>query len=314
MGTPLGTFADLAALDSAAAASGDGSSPASAQVDMGTQAPAVTWNTQANPVVSMPGIYLTLDDSVALTVWNSTPGLSSLTAVLRILRPDGTIILTPLTLSNLPSDRSANVATIGQIEGFLVGAVIAPPSVVVSRGRTFINLSVQRGTPQNPIASLVLLTDYVHTGFQPGWPVGRLLSSVEGSGYVRQLAGSVPLAGNDATLAISARTQWRLMALIAQLTTSAVAGTRQVGCTVVIGGSVLYIGFAGATQGPSLVANYSFAAGVPLMSGQPLNQAIPIPDSLLLAPGSVFNTNTIGLKAADQWTAIAATVEEWIDV
>jgi hypothetical protein len=314
MSLPPGNYGDLGALDQVLPASGDVAAAASASFASLTQPPVIVWGAQGEPAAAMESFFITPDDSVQLTVWNSNATLLAVTFQLRVLRPDGSIVIETQTLNKLTADRTPNVFSVSQLEGLLVAAVIGPPGAAVGRGQTYVNLAIVRGTPANPIMSRVLCADYLTTALQPGWPLGRVLSAVEGSGFVRQVTGVVPSLGVFPMLAVPAGGRWRIRNCWVQLTTDGTAGNRQAVLYVEVPAQQSFQIGAGAVQLPNSAAIYSFAPGLPLASVQFAGVLAPIPPDLVLGVGGRLRMNAAGGAPGDQWTAITALIEEWIEV
>jgi hypothetical protein len=314
MGLAPGNYDGLAALDSASvsaqpAPTADGLPAAPPQ-----PASVFSFVAEGRPVVSMSGFLVTLDDSIQLTVWNSNAALTSVTLQLRILRPDGTIVTGAYALNNITANRAANVLTVSQIEGYLVGAVVGQSGVAVQRGQMFVSLAVVRGTASNPLFVETLIADYLTSAFQPSWPQGEMRSAVEGAGFLYTALEGFPGFGADLALALPAATRWRVAALETILTTSAAAGNRQVNFQITQGGQAIFRGYALNTQGPSQTITYSYGVNLPLAAIGTLSQTVPLPDALFIsAPAQITTLNT-NLQAGDSFNGLQVAVEEWINV
>ena len=314
MGVPAGSYDNLDSLNAGSSSQVSDQPPAPAPFDSKTIPPSIIFTPTGGPSASMQAFYLTPDDNVQLTVWNGNAALTSVTLQLRILRPDGTIVITAATLANLTSNRTANTLSFSQLEGFLVGAVVGPPGVALASGQTFCNLAVVRGTPQSPIMSMVLLADYLTSATQPGWPYGRVASAVDGPGFVKVVNGAIPNPNTGAVLTQPAGTRWRVTALRLSLATDATAGNRLVSLDIAPGAGLTWKVSSVAAQPPSSTYFYSYAAGVNWQSADPTQQVMPIPPDLVIANSSGVNALFSGGGAGDQMSAITAQIEEWIDV
>jgi hypothetical protein len=328
MGTVnVGVYNSLDSLDAGTQPTGDNSPPLDStqqQSDTGnpppssfqsqTQPPAITLNPSGAPAFSTPVLYVTLDDSLMLTVWNSNAALTSLQFNVRFMRPDGTVGISAFVLNNLTADRTANTAIAGQLEGFILGAVVVPPAVAVVNGECFITLSFVRGTPTSPLMVQQLVGDYVSSGFQPGWPTTGVHSAVDGAGKVYGVASPVPAAGANAQITQPARTRWVLLAAAVHLATSAAAGSRKLSLVISFGAGPDIVLPAPATQAPSTGVDYTFAPGIASDGSDPLHQLIALPSEVELAFGSTLHTSLAGIQAGDQFTALSAAIQEWIDV
>lgn len=336
MGSPTGSFDTLDAFDAASApqdltASDQAPAPADqSQLDVinpasgpdlsATPSPAaapiplLTMGSTGSPGLSVPALYITLDDNVQLTVWNSNPTLTTLQFQLRILKPDGTIVIGSFTLQNLTADRTPNSISVGQVEGFILGAVLAPPGVAVVNGECWITLSLIRGTAASPLMVQQLVADYFSSGSQPGWPTTAFQSAVDGAGKVYKLLGPVPAAGADAVIPQPANTRWLVTAIAVHLVTSAAVGNRTVSMLLNFGTGPSLTLPAPAVQAPSTGVDYSYAPGIVTSGADPLHQLIALPSPLLLGHMVSITTSTTGIQPGDQYTGIALGLQEWIDV
>lgn len=314
MAIPPGNYDGLAALDAASApadpaVTADGLPSAPAQ-----PASVFSFVAEGRPVVSMSGFLLTLDDNIQLTVWNSNAALASVTMQLRILKPDGTIVIGAYTLNNLTSNRAANVLSVNQLEGYLVAAVVGPPGVTLGRGQTFASVAVVRGTPANPYMVETLIADYLTSAFQPSWPQGEMRSAVEGAGFLYSALEGFPGLATNLALALPAATRWRVSALETILTTSAAAGNRQVNFQITQGGQAIFRGYALNTQGPSQTITYDYGVNLPLAAIGALSQTVPLPDALFISAPAQITTQNTNLQAGDSFNGLTVAVEEWINV
>jgi len=336
MSTPPGTYDTLDALDQATQAAtplaGPSSPPADQSTDNSiqpapplaapgsapfisqTQPPQITWGTQGEPAVSMAGLWITPDDSLVLTVWNSNPLLNTVTVQYRVLKPDGTLVVESFALNNLTANRVANSISVAQLEGMLVGVVVGPPTVALSRGQTFVNVSVFRGTTQNPVWTETLVADYLTSGFYPAWPYGRVQSATEERGYIYTAVSPVPVVGVPPVLALPAGARWRLMSVSFTYNAIGGAASRQVILQIAMNGGDVYQCAASSVQAPGTNATYTFAAGFPLVNAIAGNLLGPLPNELILAGNTAIELTVLNLQAGDNFSVMVAAVEEWLDV
>jgi hypothetical protein len=314
MSTPPGQYDSLDALDAATIPAAPPLAETPAPFASQTQPPAITFGATGGPSVAMEGFWITPDDSLQIRVWNSNVNLTSVTVQVRILRPDGSLDTQQFTINNVTSNRVVNQQAFTQLEGFIVAAVIGPPGVAVARGQTFVNLAVVRGSVTNPLMMLVLLSDYLTSAVQPSWPFGRVVSAVEGAGYSYAPSGAVPGAGQDTQIIVPPSTRWQVLSGHTHLVTSAAAGNRQVALFVFQGGAVSWNVAAPATQPPSAGYDYTWAPGCPYGATIATVQTAPLGDPTIVGAGSNITTQTQGIAAGDQYTALTLSVVEWIDV
>lgn len=314
MSTPPGIFDSLDALDAASASDAAPLPPTAAPFESGTLPPAVTWNMTGAPSIAMSGTYVTADDSVELFVRNSNTNLTAVTAQLRILRPNGTIMVQQMVMNNPSTARGGNVLIQPLFEGFLLAAIVGPPAVQNSRGQTYVQLFIIRGAVAGTLFSEMLCEDYLTSGLQPSWPGSRFSAATEGAGFITTYRSAVPVAGQDPTMTQPAFTRWRLLSVWGHLTTSAVVGNRAPTLIISAGGVTLLSLPAVAVIPANTGNDFSWAAGLPLMPALFNQQATALPTDFQVSENGTIATTTNGVQAGDQWTALAVQVEEWIDV
>jgi hypothetical protein len=167
----------------------------------------------------------------------------------------------------------------------------------------------RRGTQ----APMILAQGYISSTATPTWPGGVLEPQVSGQGFLASQAVSSPGAGSDFNVFGVANTRAQLMGIIATLTTSAAVANRLV--TMTLNDSVrncLQVP-AAAVQAASTAVTYCFT---------PVNAPFgPVGGLALVAmptPTKLMNnwrlaTATQNLQAADQWSSITASFEQWFD-
>lgn len=119
---------------------------------------------------------------------------------------------------------------------------------------------------------------------------------------------AAPAAGVDWTITVPAGRLWRVIGVLATLTTAAAVATRVVRLQAT-DGNATYLDLApAATQVISLVRVYQWAQGLqPLAIGGNITGALP---DVVLQPGSILRVTTDAINAADQWSAPVVYVEE----
>jgi hypothetical protein len=261
----------------------------------------------------MRGTYITLNDQLVFQVVNSNPDLTSLSAVARILQPDGTILMEIITINNLPADRSAAQNTLPLSEGMLVGLLVGFGSTQSARGQTFVNVWLQRGGGLSQAFNEMLIADYFTRFFQPSWPAGSLKSSTDGRGYITSYTGAVPPTGDPPVITIPPTVRWRLLGGSFTVETSADPGTRNPGLSIIDGLNTIYQMTWPQTLGPSQEGSCSFGPSVPYSAAGVYQETGPIPEDMFLA-GGISIAMAGGLVATDVASALTVAVEEWIDV
>jgi hypothetical protein len=260
--------------------------------------------------VSAP-LYVSKDDSVLLRVYNSTPG--TLTDLfVRMLLPDGSIM--PMSFRTAPSsDRLSNSTRFNLPEGFILTLTVTNQQGLNRRGNVYVQVFITRQGALNTDTSAVLLGDYVTSGFVPGWPGGRVISSIEGPGLLRSITGTDPAAGVEISETVPTNARWRLIAARFTFTTSVTVANRTVALVIDDGVNIYYAIVAPAAQAASVGIDYNVGA----LGVQPalafFNHWLPTPPDFLLLQGHRIRTVTQNLQVGDNFAAPQLFVEEWIE-
>lgn len=130
--------------------------------------------------------------------------------------------------------------------------------------------------------------------------------------YLRQVLVATPAAGAEWVITGPGQGLWRVVSVAFTLTTDATVANRGVVLVVDDGTTVIARTGAGAVQAASLTQNYGAAVGTHTgAAGTALNVPLHNPYGVLLQPGWRLRTETVNLQAGDQYSAIAALVEEF---
>jgi hypothetical protein len=317
MSTPPGSYADMAALDAASVPNVTGAAATTPPFESQTQLPGITWGVQGQPSLAVRSTYVTLTDNAVFTCVNSVAGLTTISAYLRILRPDGTIMTQILTINNPTSNRTPNQAVTPLPEGLLIAVMVAGNNVTLSRGQCYVNVFLQRNLGANTPLVEMLVADYLTTFFAPTWPGGVVKSATEGQGYITTYLSAVPTGSNAPTLTQPAGTRWRVISAQATLTAGSSVGGRICALEVLNGAQLVGIFSAATLVNASQNANITFGPGLALVPslGQPQGiQSAPMPADYMIANGYTLTILEFTGGASDVWSAMAVQVEEWIDV
>jgi len=313
MGTVPGSYASPDDLVDASAEPAAAADLTPAPFESQTQPPLITWGVLGNPALAHESLYITLNDVMQLSVWNSNSLLTSVTAQLRILQPNGQILTEQISLEGLTSDRTANVRTLQLSEGMLIGALIGPAAVTNSRGQTYCTLTLLRNVGVTPLYAEQLIGDYLTSGFNPTWPEGTVKAPSEGAGYVYTVVDSGWSPDERVLVTQPAHTRWRVISISQLLTTSVQAGSRVVELVVAPGAWDVV---AVADQGPSLENLYNFAPSLPWESGTTgiiAGQMVPLPPGFITVGGTTFTIQAQNMQSNDVFGQTNILVEEWVD-
>jgi hypothetical protein len=212
------------------------------------------------------------------------------------------------------NNRSIVTADQALQEGFLLSAACTA-AVASRRGQTFVRLSLTNSALSAPDNVNMFLAEYVTVNETPGYPVGRLLSPVEGPGFFHQVSISNPAAGHDFSISAPNNTRWKILRVAATLTTSAVAANRQVQFRLITSAGISYAASPIVSQTASSTARHSAGPGVPLSAGIANAYQLSLPNDCYLTDdtGSALVSSTGNLQGADQWANIFVDVEEKLE-
>ncbi len=228
-------------------------------------------------------------------------------------------IQTSLDVLQLPTTGSTFFLTKQLLEGYLLSVTVISSSATWI-GQTFCRVRLNRGLipalPGNAFSTLV--SGYVNR-FQPiGWPGGQYLRAVDGPGFLQTYAPGNPAAGADIAFSSTAAGRARLQTFTATLTTSAVAGNRFPSFALAFS-SVPGVQFQvqdTVAVPASTTITYSIAPGGTNVrgGGAPIFATLPVPSPFIGRSGVTVTSSTQGILAGDQWSAIRATLEEWLEI
>src|SRR6266403_789995 len=230
--------------------------------------------------------YVGVDDQLLLTFCFDNNG-NSLICNVRILRDDGKSIpivslLPPTpTATGSPADASA--------------ALIRPPNTAAAQYET-------------------LCAGYVNSVIAISYPQTPPQRPTDGAGIIRSIAITTPAAGADFTFTVNTLTRLRIISISATLTTAVAVANRNVELVIDDGANVVAEIDSGFSQLASLVNDYTWMDSGPIGAAFDNVVVLPLPANLSLPAGFRISSETTGIQAADQWSAIRMLVSEWLDL
>ena len=314
MSTAPGNYDNLDALSAAAPEPAPPLADTSQAMVTTAPPPAIPFIPTGGPPLAVPAIYVTPDDNLVISAWNSVAAVNTITVQVRLLNPDGTLQLQSFTLSGVDSARGLNTVSYGLLEGFIVGVTVRQPTAGTKRGQTYVTVQVQRGVPTNPLANFTLLSDYVTTAFQPSWPAGPLRPALEGPGFSYPFISPGTGVGGAMSFNQPIRTRWRVKEVVAVLSTSAVVANRTLQLNIQEAVPVIYFVNAPAVQPASTIYTYHFFPGCNWNVSDTAHQMISLPPELLLDQQSFVQCGALNSQTGDVMSSLTFLVEEWIDV
>jgi hypothetical protein len=256
-------------------------------------------------------LYLQPEDSFRVQVHLPTLILPILFQVtMRWLRPDGEIVTTRKPF-NATAAFQEFTFTLG--EGFLLSANISPITALpLDPGTFYVNLLIERDTPEGGFYMWVLIADYMDGYHYPTWPFGRQIFSHEGPGSIRSIVGTTPGAGAEVSETVPSNVRWELIAFRISLVTSAVVATRKPSFTIDDGLNVLLqsdsnAAIAASNNGQATLANVGFAN--PIVTNAAC--LAPCPPIMLFA-GFRIRTVTSSIDVGDQYASPKYLVRQWV--
>lgn len=235
----------------------------------------------------------------------------SVTFNYRLLRADGALIKGQFIIQ-VPATRAVVAQSEPMAEGFLL-SLSCKAAVATTRGQTFARVFLTAGSfgPNQP--SYTLMADYVTTQFAPAHPNGRVLSPVEGPGWIHTAHFSGPGVGVQLNLVVPNNARWAIKTVFAPYTTDATAGNRNVIFEFFQGGSIAGKTVAITAQPPSVTYDYNLTTLFISSSAVVVENFAPIPPGLVFLPVDSIQTLVNGAGAADFWVSANVSVEEWLD-
>lgn len=258
-------------------------------------------------------VYMALDDAIRLTSIANVAGLV-LTLSGRVLGPDG--VVRPFSQTHTPnSNRTTATTVLSPIEGWLLGAVVRVTTGTPGYGAVWVSLDLVRGFGSAAISVQGLANEFLTVANSLTWPGGEQNDTLDSAGNLRSITGTVPGAGAEISEAVPAGARWKLLSFFATLTTAAAVANRVPMLIIDDGAHTLMESSQMGQQAASLAWDYVWAPGDQSQaSGNRLLVTSGLQHEVWLGAGFRIRTNTSGIQAADQWSAVQYEVLEWFDL
>lgn len=256
--------------------------------------------------------YVTGEDQLRIASRNIATGVT-LSIFGRMLNLEGRLV--PFERRHVPNtDRSEATTDIPIGEGWLVNAAVRVIAGTPARGQCFVSLRLMRGTPAVIDNVDELAAGYVSALNRVVFPRTGVLSSLDGQGNIRAVAGTDPAAGSEIIEAVPTGARWRFLSMSALLVTSATVANRDVQIIIDDGANIVYQGAGATNQAASLSFRYAFGPLGEHIAGAGVNvPQVCTPLEMKLAAGHRIRTSTFNLDATDNWGQPFMLVEEWLD-
>jgi len=188
------------------------------------------------------------------------------------------------------------------------GAGVAP------RGSCYVLVQLVTGTKvTNSTSKAVLISDFLTTQYQPGWPTAPF-ALYEGGGWIHTIQVTNPGAGLEWTLTVPNNTRMRIRGVRFSAAIANSGAARLV--TLKAGDGTNTFGVYASSNTLAINAT-TLVDGIPQTAfwaeGGSQEPHIGLPPDLTLGPGFTLGSNSGALVAGDSYTSIFVDVEEWVD-
>lgn len=256
-------------------------------------------------------LYLTRDDSIFVRIWNSATG-ADVEVRGRLMLPSGRVV--PFVQHFVPTTaRALNTFTFSLAEGYLLDMCATPIAGSPKRGQCFVQVGIRRGETGNFEPTALLISDYVTTAAQVGWPSGQLRSSLDGPGFVRSVTGTDPAANANWSETVPANARWALRSVIASFVTDANVANRFPTFVIDDGTTQTFAALMQTAQGAGATKEYVWSNSPAVGSFALTSVPIPIVTVPVMLAGWRVRVTTLNLQVGDNWGAPQMYLEEWIE-
>lgn len=264
-------------------------------------------------------LYLTGEDAIRLTLFNSATGV---TAALRgrflpaKTAPDEQDPVIGIFSHELvpTTTRAASARTEALGEGWLLDWSVVVTAGTPTVGQCYAMVEIVRGTKGALFPVSWLGNSYITANKRLGGPDPGFMDFLDGGGAMRSITGAVPGAGAELSEAVPTGARWELLCGKFTFTTAVAVANRTVKLIIDDGANTLQQLGSQVVQPASIGAVYSFGQGLPMQGiGADSQSIISLPNNIRMAAGHRWRTLTGLIQAADQYSAIFYLVREWIE-
>lgn len=233
----------------------------------------------------------------------------------RVLLPNGQISVSSAPLNGVIGYAGPTSFSLRLPEGWLLSANVDSILGDLDHGRVYASIRLCRGQPTAAIYGQMLAVGYISQSRGVSFPGAIGDAPGEGMGRVTVTIGTQPSAGADWSETVPNYARWRILGIVAYLTTSSAAANRQVQLVVYdISGSV--IGYLSPWVVNQPASNdYAYVAGpgepswTPAVAG---TYMLALPEGFILDSRQTIKSATANLQSGDQWSAPTFAVEQWM--
>lgn len=199
--------------------------------------------------------------------------------------------------------------------GALMNVRMFPITAPILSGGLFVRAQLIQGVSTAATVIATLLQGYITAQNERAWPGTPLQSPLEGPGRILDGGWVLGFAPLRAFIQVPFETRWRVDYGTVVLTTSAVAGARELITRVFEDGTLLaYVGSVGIPQNPGASIRYNVGAGHdPTQVVGVAASFLPLPVGLELRGTDIMDVAVNNAQAGDFISPEGIRVREWID-
>jgi len=256
-------------------------------------------------------VFLTGDDNLQLSSWNSLTGVG-VTIAGRVLGLDGHS--RPFVHTATPNTDRTIASIVRKLgEGWLTEFTVFVSAAAPILGQTFVRVQIVRGLEAATQVLATLGAGYI-TAVQPlAWPGCAVARSIEGPGALRSITGTNPAAGVDIAETVPTGAVWRLLSFFARFVADATVMSRQPVLSFDDGTSDYFRTDTPQNQTASQTNDWVAAPGMERLTLFVNSRSWGTPTDVRFRGGHRILITTGSIQAGDNWGAPQLWVEEWLE-
>lgn len=264
---------------------------------------------KSTDILPPSAIYVGPNDTILIQGFAPTVPVT-LNMAYRLLRPDGTLIITSDSVSfGGPANPNGRI-TVPPSEGFLLSMMLFGPAA--SRGQLWCRVFLVPGglQPSLELAHL-FMQGYASNLDQLSFPQSPTESSLNGRGWLHDVLFP-NTAGTPSSIVVPSGVHWLIRCATISLSTSAAIANRLLEFAVLDPTPTTSCRVnAPAVEAAATTSNYTCAPGIN-SSGVLFDQTFGIPNDLIVPTGWTVRFQVNAMDVADQLSSGVLTVEEFV--
>lgn len=261
-------------------------------------------------VVGSPAIYVTRQDNLLVTAYNTLAGLD-VTLRTRTLSPNGEI--TPGEFTFTPTaDRTFQVMRPDLSVGWLLSVLAIPSLATLKQGACYVTIGLQRNVPGQFDAFEILAQGYLTSSNFIAWPKADSRTPTEGAGRLFSESIANPGANTNFSYTVPANTRQKIHNLY--FTFTEVGGVNATPLLWILPNGAQY-GYYLFTTVVVNAATHTYTYAISTNTwvyNAGLYSVCWLPDVVLPA-GAVIQSSVSGMGGGDNFTNILLFIEEWLE-